>query len=99
MTSMLFFRILLNGVPGFFAMADMAFALPTRTDGTDKLCDHSLLECITNGKAVVALARPEIEVGRIIRQCGVLMTPEDLSALTNAILKLTNSSHERQQLG
>jgi colanic acid biosynthesis glycosyl transferase WcaI len=58
-----------------------------------------LLGMLASGKAVIATANPDTEIGRVISQVGILVSPQDALGLEDAILSLAASPHQRRRFG
>lgn len=88
-----------SDIPALLAEADL-FVLPTwARDGHEEGCPVALLEAMAAGKCCIATdvagSRDLIENGRT----GVLVHPESVDQLTDAIVKLIASPEMRQQFG
>jgi colanic acid biosynthesis glycosyl transferase WcaI len=75
-------------------MADIHVILQ-KADAADLVMPSKLSGMFASGKAVIATANPETELGQVVRDVGLLVPPENPAALANAILQLTNSPAER----
>ncbi|GAB4502662.1 MAG: WcaI family glycosyltransferase [Anaerolineales bacterium] len=73
--------------------------LPQRGDAADLVMPSKLTSMLASGKAVIACARPDSQIGEIVGQVGLLSPPEDAAALAEAILALSRSPTERARLG
>jgi len=73
--------------------------LPQKAGAADLVMPSKLSGMLASGKPVIAAALADTEVGVIISQTGVLVPPEDASALAGAILRLVQSPAERTRLG
>jgi colanic acid biosynthesis glycosyl transferase WcaI len=79
-------------------MADIHVILQ-KADAADLVMPSKLSGMLASGKAVIATANPETELGQVVKEVGLLVPPEDPVALANAILQLTNSPTERSRSG
>lgn len=88
----------IQDVPGLLAEIDI-FVLPTLAKGRMEGCPVALLEAMSSGRACIATdipgSRDLIEPGK----SGLLVPPEDVEALAEALRHLSSSSALRQQLG
>lgn len=76
--------------------------LPQRADAADLVMPSKLTGMLASGRAVVATARPETELGRVVAQdaaCGLIVPPEDAPALASAIRTLAGDPGLRTRLG
>ena len=73
--------------------------LPQRAGAEDLVMPSKLLGMLASGKAIITTANPHTEVGRVISRLGVLVPPNDLHALCQAVLGLATSPSLRQRLG
>lgn len=73
--------------------------LPQKADVADLVMPSKLLGMLASGKAIIATALLETEIGRVIDRVGVLVPPEDSSALCEAILELLKSPERLKNLG
>ena len=79
-------------------MADIHVLLQ-KADAADLVMPSKLSGMFASGKAVIATANPDTELGRIVNEAGVLVPPEDPAALADAIRKLSMSPEQREALG
>jgi colanic acid biosynthesis glycosyl transferase WcaI len=54
---------------------------------------------LASGRAVVATAHAETELGRVVSKCSVITTPGDAQAFADAIRSLAHDSARRHALG
>lgn len=76
--------------------------LPQRADAADLVMPSKLTGMMASGRAVVATAAPDTELGHVVAQeaqCGLIVQPENAQAVVDAILKLTNDAKLREKLG
>lgn len=79
-------------------MADIHL-LAQRPDAADLVMPSKLTNMLASGRPVVATAYPQTEVGRVVGQVGVLVTPDNPHDLSRAILDLAMNPERRYQLG
>jgi colanic acid biosynthesis glycosyl transferase WcaI len=79
-------------------MADIHL-LPQRADAADLVMPSKLTGMLASGRAVVATAGAETGLGKVVRQCGVVVAPGDSEAFAKAIRMLACDSVRRQALG
>lgn len=73
--------------------------LPQRAGAADLVMPSKLTGMLASGRAVIATARPDSELGRVISQTGLLVPPENPDALVAAINDLAGKHEKRQRLG
>jgi colanic acid biosynthesis glycosyl transferase WcaI len=74
--------------------------LPQRADAADLVMPSKLTGMLASGRAVVATAHPDTELGRVVAQhCGLVVPPEDAAALAGAIRTLAAHPAERTRMG
>jgi colanic acid biosynthesis glycosyl transferase WcaI len=54
---------------------------------------------LASGKAVIATADENTELGQVVKQAGLLVPPEDSTALKEAIRYLVHNPEQRLRLG
>ena len=79
-------------------MADIHVLLQ-KADVADLVMPSKLSGMFASGKAVIATAHPSTELGRIVNKVGILVPPEEPSALADAIQQLSRSLEKREILG
>jgi len=79
-------------------MADIHILLQ-KADAADLVMPSKLSGMLASGKAVIATANPNTELGQVVSEVGILVPPEDTDALAKAILELADSSARRIELG
>ena len=70
-----------------------------KADAADLVMPSKLSGMLASGKAVIATANLDTEVGQVVAQVGLLVPQEDSMALAEAILQLANSPTRRVKLG
>ncbi len=73
--------------------------LPQRADAADLVMPSKLLGMMASGKAIVATARADTEVGEVVNQVGLVVPPGDIDALCETIVRLAGSLVDRARLG
>lgn len=73
--------------------------MPQKANVADLVMPSKLLGMLASGQAVIATAHPDTEIGRVISQVGVLVSPQDASGMSDAILSLVASPNQRRRLG
>ncbi|MBI5962803.1 MAG: glycosyltransferase WbuB [Chloroflexi bacterium] len=79
-------------------MADIHILLQ-KADAADLVMPSKLSGMLASGRAVIATASPQTELGQIVREVGCLVPPDDCDALAEAILELAASPAMRIELG
>ncbi|PKO76156.1 MAG: colanic acid biosynthesis glycosyltransferase WcaI [Betaproteobacteria bacterium HGW-Betaproteobacteria-15] len=76
--------------------------LPQRADAADLVMPSKLTGMLASGRAVVATAMPETELGRVVAQdaaCGMVVPPENAAAMAEALRALAADPARRAELG
>ncbi|MDP2021663.1 MAG: glycosyltransferase WbuB [Hydrogenophaga sp.] len=76
--------------------------LPQRADAADLVMPSKLTGMLASGRAVLATALPETELGRVVEQdaaCGLVVPPEDAAAMADALRALAADPARRAELG
>jgi colanic acid biosynthesis glycosyl transferase WcaI len=73
--------------------------LPQRAGAADLVMPSKLPAMLASGRAVIATAEPETEVGQAVGEAGVLVPPGDAAALCEAIVRLADAPALRARLG
>ena len=79
-------------------MADIHL-LPQRASAADLVMPSKLSGMLASGKAVIAAAENDTEIGAVVRKVGVLVPPEDPKSFAEAILELSRDRNRREYLG
>lgn len=73
--------------------------LPQRADAADLVMPSKLTGMLASGRPVVATARSETELGKVVSGCGVVVDPENSVAFSDAIAFLAADFELRKTLG
>ncbi|MBI5944636.1 MAG: glycosyltransferase WbuB [Chloroflexi bacterium] len=73
--------------------------LPQRANAADLVMPSKLSGMLASGKAVIATADPQTELGQIVGEVGCLIQPDNADVLAAAILDLAASTKKRIELG
>lgn len=76
--------------------------LPQRADAADLVMPSKLTGMLASGRAVLATALPDTELGRVVVQeaaCGVVVPPENAHAMAEALRSLAADPARRARLG
>lgn len=76
--------------------------LPQRADAADLVMPSKLTGMLASGRAVVATALPQTELGRVVSEdaaCGLIVAPEDPEAMANAVMTLADDPELRARMG
>jgi colanic acid biosynthesis glycosyl transferase WcaI len=73
--------------------------LPQRADAADLVMPSKLLGMLASGRPVIATAQPGTELESVVSQVGLVVAPQDQSALCHAIITLAASPELRRELG
>jgi colanic acid biosynthesis glycosyl transferase WcaI len=73
--------------------------LPQKPSVADLVMPSKLIGMLASGRPVVATAPEGSEVASVVRQCGVVVPPENPPALAAAIAALSEDSQRRAALG
>ncbi len=85
-------------LPELLTTADIHL-LPQHGDAADLVMPSKLTGMLSSGRPVVATARPETELGRVVDGRGLVVPPGDLGAFVRALLVLTRDAPQRRRLG
>ena len=76
--------------------------LPQRADAADLVMPSKLTGMLASGRAVLATALPETELGRVVTEdaaCGMVVPPENAAAMADALRALAADPARRVELG
>jgi colanic acid biosynthesis glycosyl transferase WcaI len=79
-------------------MADI-HVLPQRANAADLVMPSKLSGMLASGKAVIATAEDDTEIGVVVSNVGVLVPPENPQSFAKAILELSGDKNRREYLG
>ena len=85
-------------LPDLLAMADIHL-LPQRADAADLVMPSKLTGMMASGRAVVATAHADTELGRVVLGCGLVVQPGHSLAFADAINTLAQDAALRTRLG
>jgi colanic acid biosynthesis glycosyl transferase WcaI len=80
------------------AMADIHL-LPQTPDAADLVLPSKLSGMLASGRPVIATCRQGTEISEIVSQCGLVVAPEDSTALAIAVSQLADDRTMRLELG
>jgi colanic acid biosynthesis glycosyl transferase WcaI len=80
------------------AMADIHL-LPQSPDAADLVLPSKLSGMLASGRPVIATCRPGTEISEIVSQCGLVVAPQDSTALALAVSRLADDVAMRLDLG
>ena len=83
---------------GLLRMADVHL-LPQEPGAADLVLPSRLAGMLASGRPVIATCSPDTQVARIVADSGLLVPPEDLVSLVEAILRLAHDAQLRTRLG
>jgi colanic acid biosynthesis glycosyl transferase WcaI len=73
--------------------------LPQRADAADLVMPSKLTGMLSSGRPVLAGARADTELGRVVSTCGRIVPPENAQAFADALLSLASQPELRRELG
>ncbi|RZI96969.1 MAG: colanic acid biosynthesis glycosyltransferase WcaI [Variovorax sp.] len=73
--------------------------LPQRADAADLVMPSKLTGMLSSGRAVIATAHEDTELGKVVAACGSVVAPEDAAALAERIRWLANEPELRRDMG
>ncbi|MDF1594219.1 MAG: WcaI family glycosyltransferase [Desulfobacterales bacterium] len=73
--------------------------LPQKAEAADLVMPSKLTGIFASGRPVVAMAKQDTEIGKVVWGRGVLVPPGDAAAFANAIIRLAENPEEREKLG
>jgi colanic acid biosynthesis glycosyl transferase WcaI len=79
-------------------MADIHL-LPQSPDAADLVLPSKLSGMLASGRPVIATCRPGTELSEIVSRCGLVVAPQDSTALALAISRLADDTSMRLELG
>jgi colanic acid biosynthesis glycosyl transferase WcaI len=79
-------------------MADIHL-LPQSPDAADLVLPSKLSGMLASGRPVIATCRPGTEISEIVSQCGLVVAPQDSTALALAVSRLADDRAMRLALG
>lgn len=88
----------LERINDLLGLADIHL-LPQRADAADLVMPSKLTGMLSSGRPVVAGARMDTELGKVVARCGLSVAPDDASAFAEAIASLATQPTLRHELG
>lgn len=85
-------------LPALLALADIHL-LPQRADAADLVMPSKLTGMLASARPVVAGAHAGTGLAMVLEACGLVVPPEDASAMANAVLALAADAALRTRLG
>jgi colanic acid biosynthesis glycosyl transferase WcaI len=79
-------------------MADIHL-LPQSPDAADLVLPSKLSGMLASGRPVIATCRADTEISEIVSQCGLVVAPQDSTALARAVGTLADDKAMRAELG
>lgn len=73
--------------------------LPQSADATDLVLPSKLSGMLSSGRPVVTLCETGTELQAVVSKCGLVVLPDDTSALAAAIVRLADDRAMRRELG
>lgn len=73
--------------------------LPQSPQAEDLVLPSKLSGMLASGRPVIATCRPDTEIASVVKDCGVIVPPENAAALAEAIVSLADQPGERQRMG
>ena len=73
--------------------------LPQNADATDLVLPSKLSGMLSSGRPVITMSRPGTELHAVVSQCGLVVRPDDISALAGAVVRLADDRAARRELG
>jgi colanic acid biosynthesis glycosyl transferase WcaI len=73
--------------------------LPQRAEAADLVMPSKLAGIFASGKPVLATAKPDTELARLVQNRGIVIKPSDAEEFVEGLLFLARNSEERKRLG
>jgi len=73
--------------------------LPQSPEATDLVLPSKLTGMLASGMPIIATCRNDTEIASVVSKCGVVVPPEDGTALATAIEKLVDNDEARLEFG
>lgn len=73
--------------------------LPQKEDAADSVMPSKLLGILASGKSLIATVTKTSEIGKEIKDCGIIIPPGDEVAFKSALISLANNEALRHNLG
>ncbi len=82
----------------FLNVADIHL-LPQQADVADLVMPSKLTGMLSSGRPIIATAHVDTQVGNVVKDCGIVVSPGDLCIFSDAIQKLSSNVDLRNKLG
>lgn len=73
--------------------------LPQSPEAEDLVLPSKLSGMLASGRPIIATCRPNTEIAKIVSQCGLVVPPEEPTALAQALVELVDERTNRGALG
>ena len=73
--------------------------LPQRPDAADLVMPSKLTGMLASGRAVLACAEPSTQIGKIVEECGTIVSPGNAELLAEKANELAMNDERRRELG
>jgi colanic acid biosynthesis glycosyl transferase WcaI len=73
--------------------------LPQIPNAADLVMPSKLQGMLASGRPVIATAKPGTQIASVVQQCGIVVSPGDVTAIAKAITYLASDREKCQQLG
>jgi colanic acid biosynthesis glycosyl transferase WcaI len=88
----------LERLPELLGLADIHL-LPQSPEAEDLVLPSKLTGMLSSGRPIIATCNPHSEIASVVNQCGLVVPPEDATALALAIVQLADAPDQRRTLG
>lgn len=85
-------------LPELLGLADVHL-LPQSPDAEDLVLPSKLTGMLSSGRPIVATCNPGTEIAQVVGHCGLVVEPENATALAHAIEHLADNPQQRRDLG
>lgn len=73
--------------------------LPQRADAADLVMPSKLTGMLASGRAIVACAEPSTQIGKVVKECGVIVPPGNAELVAQKINELSRDGDGRKEMG
>lgn len=73
--------------------------LPQRADAADLVMPSKLSGMLASGRAIVATAHPGTQIAQEVAGCGLIVPPDDVQGMIDAVVELARDADKRVELG